>query len=323
MSIFEGGNVLAANGTAVYETCNNTNIGTNCAMEASDVVRGIVEHDCSIPSDVTSFAHALDVSRFDYDAIATFACEMGDCYPALASCRDDMTTCAESLSCDCANVFLSAVANLSSGFSVMSNGTELGAIRAAACCDDYNREAANLMNLEYCAFQESFVRMGSIFASSSDDVDAIKSSCSDRHACAGNVTEKLARMNAMGCDIRQKSDDAAKFLFYLNNSTDVGAIMNFVCDVSHECYDAAVAVVDTCSRDTIDAGGCTKAAPEDCFRSFIAMVDGISDEGRDVLLGFDSSIMDKISNAPRSWYHSSANIFVCLSVIFHMLSYIC
>jgi hypothetical protein len=318
IAIVERGNVLVADGMTVAETCV-TDPGPNCVEDASDVARGILEYDCAIAPDAIAFVSILNDSSGDYDAIAKFACEMGGCYPALVSCQDDMTTCAESLSCDCANDFLSVVSDMSPAFSGMLNATKLGMMRAAACCDDFNGEAGNLMNQDYCSFQESVVREGSLFAASGN-ITRIRSSCSVRSACVGNVTETLARMNDVGCDIRQESDDAAKFLFYLNNSTDIGAIMNFVCDVSDECYDAVEAVVEICSRDPIGDGGCTKSAPKDCFRSFIAMVDSISDEGRDVLLGFDSSIVDKISNAPHLRFHASANVIVCIGIIFHMFS---
>jgi hypothetical protein len=295
---------------------------------ALEVALGMDEYNCDIALANVTFANILRDSSDDFDAITSFACREG-CYPGMVTCQNNLSSCAESLSCDCATNFLSVVVDLSPVLVTSLdklNTTTLGQINAAACCDDFNGQAADLMNEGYCSLQEVIVREGSIFAGNATQ---IRSSCPERSSCVGNVTETLARMSDMGCDIRQKSDDAAKFLFYLNNSSDIGAIMNFICGVGGDCYDAVGDFVETCSRDPTEE--CTKLAPQDCFRSFLVMVNSMSDEGGDVFFGFDSSKsfhsfidtvnsipVDEISYAPRHWFHASTAVIVCISIMRHM-----
>ena len=166
---------------------------------------------------------------------------------------------------------------------------------------------------DHCSLQESIVHEGYIFAGSATQ---IQSTCAERHACVGNVTETLARMNDLGCEIKQESNDGVKFLYYANNSSDLGRIVNFVCG-GGDCYDEIRVAYETCAKNSTEE--CTKFAPADCSRSFFDMVYGLSDEGRDIFLGIDSAIMEKISSSA-IYFHASTSAIVLMC--FHFISFI-
>ena len=315
---FGRGDVLAADdddddGAAaallLAEACDPDRPGgfAACAGNASDIARGIDRYACGAAhaaaaavvaaNGVTSsFAHALRDSGDGIDAIASFACGERDCrHPATAT------------------NFSSLVGGMSPALRdwMKLNATALDRVRAAACCDDLNGEAANIMNESYCSLQESIVHEGYIFAGSATQ---IQSTCTERLACVGNVTETLVRMNDLGCEIKQESCDGAKFLYYVNNSSDLGRIVNFVCG-GGDCYDEIRVAYETCAQDSTEE--CAHFAAANCSRSFFVMVDGLSDEGRDVFLGIDSAIMEKISSAA-IYFHPSSSVIVCVFILFHL-----
>jgi len=297
----DGGGAAAA---ALAEACDPNRPGgfASCAGNASDVARGIDRYACAAAAAAASdvappFAHALRGSGDDIDAIASLACGERDCRrPATAAAN-----------------FSSLVGGLSPALGdwMKLNATPLDRVRAAACCDDLNGEAADIMNESYCSLQESIVREGYIFAGSPT---RIQSTCAERLACVGNVTETLVRMNDLGCEIKQESGDGAKFLYYVNNSSDLGRIVNFVCG-GGDCYDEIRVAYETCAQDSTEE--CTHFAAANCSRSFFVMVDGLSDEGRDVFLGIDSAIMEKISSAA-IYFHPTTSVIVCVFILFHV-----
>ncbi len=295
------GDALAGDGAAALaETCDPGRPGfAACAGKASDVARGIDRHACggsaAAAAANATFANALRGSGDDIDAIASLACGERDCHPAAD--------------------FSSLVGGLSPALRnwMMLNTTALDHVRAAACCGDLNGKAANHMNEGYCSLQKSIVHEGYIFAGSAAQIQL---TCAERLACVGNVTEILAQMNNLGCEIKQESADGAKFLYYVNNSSDLGRIVNFVCGGS-DCYDEIRVAYETCASSQDSTKECTKFATPDCSHSFFVMVDGLSDEGLGVFLGIDSAIMETISSAA-IYFNASSAVIVYVCILFHL-----
>lgn len=184
-------------------------------------------------------------------------------------------------------------------------------------CDALNAKAASLKNESYCSLYDSIIQYGTIFVGNSSDTQA---ACAYRHSCYGNFTEVVEEIdNTTGCKFQQDTDEMVTFMTELFNQRDILKTMtDFICD-NEECYSDVRAEVVGC-RDTYWVKKCdkTSTSPE-CFGSVLDMVDSLSEEDRDAVIGADWTILNSIKKAGEGGQTtndaSSLFGFVSLSVI--------
>lgn len=235
-------------------------------------------------------------------------------------------TCIEPLSCNCLTEFSSVTSNLSPTMKeslLKFNTTLLEQMRATTCCKDFNVEAANLIKMDYCYLHRAIVLEGSIFAGNDDETN---STCSEQFKCTDNISELLSKMKRDSCRVKQESDDIAESLYYVNITNDFEAITKFVCG-NRECYNAVKVVVESCAQNSNTTSDCTQSATLDCLRSFVTVVNGISDEGIEAYLGISEyemervipnwylAITDRIANMATTQTTTSV-ITTCISILF-------
>jgi hypothetical protein len=228
-------------------------------------------------------------------------------------------TCNEPLSCNCLTEFSSVTSNLSPTMKeslLKFNTTLLEKMRATTCCSDFNVEAANLIKMDYCSLHRAIVLEGSIFAGTNDEINV---TCNEQAACVGNITEVLSKMKQDNCRVKQESDDIAESLYYVNITTDFDAITKFICG-NRECYNAVKGVVESCTQNS------NTTATLDCLRSFMTVVNDISDEGSEVYLGISEYEMERVIP---NWYlamnerianmattQTTTSVIACISFVF-------
>jgi hypothetical protein len=228
-------------------------------------------------------------------------------------------TCNEPLSCNCLTEFSSVTSNLSPTMKeslLKFNTTLLEKMRATTCCSDFNVEAANLIKMDYCSLHRAIVLEGSIFAGTNDEINV---TCNEQTACVGNITEVLSKMKQDNCRVKQESDDIAESLYYVNITTDFDAITKFICG-NRECYNAVKGVVESCTQNS------NTTATLDCLRSFMTVVNDISDEGSEVYLGISEYEMERVIP---NWYlamnerianmattQTTTSVIACISFVF-------
>ena len=295
--IIEEGDILAGNNSTLAHSCVSTSERT-CVDNIIDISRGLITNDCTVTSANASFIAALDGTDDILYAISDFACEK-DCYIALKNCQRDKRLCGEgSLSCDCIINFLSIIDNLSpssrSGLLKMNDTTiqQMQEMVLQCECDALSDEAAMLKNESHCSLYESIIREGSIFAGSVKDV---QSTCAQRLACVGNVTEVAAKIRkTSGCDIQQKTDDLEQFIFALdNNHTDFEKMTSFICK-REDCYkDMRAAVVACRGPDSIESCG-NSSITRDCFDALNNMASNLTVNVEDDFIGVNLTILESI-----------------------------
>ena len=207
-------------------------------------------------------------------------------------------TCNEPLSCNCLTEFSSVTSNLSPTMKeslLKFNTTLLEQMRATTCCKDFNAEAANLITMDYCSLHRAIVLEGSIFAGTNDEINI---TCNEQFKCTGNISELLSKMKQDNCRVKQESDDIAESLYYVNITNDFEAITKFVCG-NRDCYNAVKVVVESCAQNSNTTSDCTQSATLDCLRSFMTVVNGISDEGTESYLGISEYEMERVIP---NWY---------------------
>mmetsp|Transcript_22974 Transcript_22974/g.49712 ORF Transcript_22974/g.49712 Transcript_22974/m.49712 type:complete len:571 (-) Transcript_22974:23-1735(-) len=311
--IVKDGDILAGDTAVLAETCNATT-EKNCVEDIVDIVGGFIEYYCPVTYANGPFIYSLHDSSEDYSAITDFACNT-DCYLELRTCQNDKS-CVESLSCDCMRDFLAIVEDLSpdSKEDLLKLDTstidQMQQAVGKCICDELNDKAADLQNESYCALHNSIVKEGFIFAGDSSD---ILSTCAERHACVGNVTETIAQISDLGCEIKQDTDYLAKFLYTVNNSSDFNVMTNFICNSGETllfepndgCYDEVKVIVEGCKTNATD--NCPESAKSDCLYTFIDMVERLSDDAKDDILGIDSALLGKIEQLQNATSNESAS----------------
>mmetsp|Transcript_14781 Transcript_14781/g.35578 ORF Transcript_14781/g.35578 Transcript_14781/m.35578 type:complete len:516 (-) Transcript_14781:616-2163(-) len=307
--IMKEGDFLAADDITIGDICE-ANAGKTCTVEnVAGIVDRSVEYNCTLTFVDDPLFHNLHEFNSDFKSITDFACDNNDCYSTLRTCQEgDNDSCVETLSCDCVRDFLSFIEYLSPNsrqdFLKLESSTidRMSHIVDKCACDELNADAAALQREGYCALHDSIVREKYVFAGNSTDV---RSTCNERHACVGSVTETLTRIGDGGCQFKQETDYLAKFLYNVNNNSDFDEMTRFVCDGSDEsmkpldantavsgCYEEVKAAVETCKSSSMD--DCAASASSRCLDAFISMVGRLSNDSRDDFLGIGSALLDTI-----------------------------
>lgn len=162
-------------------------------------------------------------------------------------------------------------------------------------CKALNVKAALLKNETYCSLYDSIIQYGTIFVG---NTSATRSACANRHACYGNFTEVVEEIdNTTGCTFQQDTDEMVTFMTELFNHRDILETMtDFICD-NEDCYSDIRSEVAGC-RDTYYIKTCDKTSTTPgCFESVMDMVDSLSEEDRDEVIGADFTLLNSIKRA--------------------------
>ena len=162
-------------------------------------------------------------------------------------------------------------------------------------CVVLNANAARLKNESYCSLYDSIIQYGTIFAGNVSDTTY---ACANRHACIGNFTEVMELINtADNCTFQQDTDEMVTFMTELYNNREIlGTMTDFICG-NETCYNDIRDEVAGC-RDTYWIKSCDKTSttPE-CFDSILDMVDSLSEEERDEVIGADWTLLNSMKRA--------------------------
>ena len=325
---------MAGNNSTLADTCDSSS-ETTCADEIIILANGLIMEDCPVTSANASFITSLDGTNDILHTISDLACDE-DCYRALQNCQKNDTLCEdESLSCDCIIGFMFILDNLSTSsksdlLKIDDNTVQKLQESFLQCkCDALNRKAATLQNETYCSLHDSIISDGSIFVGNLNDT---QSTCVQRSACVGNVTEVVGQIsNTTGCDLRQDTDELAQFFYTLDTSrTDLETMIDFIC-TKGDCYKDVRAVVVGCrGKNSIE--NCAKSSTTpDCFNTFIDMVDRLSEVGNESFIGANLTILKRIkaeeefreiNNAASLGVTVSMNVLIlCIVCIFSMMHF--
>jgi hypothetical protein len=174
-------------------------------------------------------------------------------------------------------------------------GQQSGQNATSKECDALNAKAASLKNETYCSLYDSIIQYGTIFVGNTTDT---QSACANRHACYENFSEVVEEIdNTTGCTFQQDTDEMVTFMTELFNHREILKTMtDFICD-NEDCYSDVRAEVVGC-RDTYWIKSCAKTSTTPgCFESVTEMVDSLSEEDRNEVIGADFTILNSIKKA--------------------------
>ena len=290
------GDILAGDDEVVSDTCSNTE-AQSCAEQVSTVVNGFIEYGCAVTNANSKFIYTLSGAKDTFDATTNLACNSSDedeCYSLLKTCQSDVTSCLESLSCACLRGFLSIINSMSPDSYedlIKLETTTLDTLQVSSgkCeCERLNEEAAALSTQDKCALHGNIISEESIFVTSENN---FQSTCVEPLGCVSSITNIVSNMdNHDGCSIKQKTDDMARFVYKVNDSSDLDRLALYICN-NGDCYNH---LRDNCAANSFDENDCIESTALQCLVSFISLVDSLSDEGREDFLGIESSRLDMI-----------------------------
>ena len=303
--IVQEGDFFVANELELADTCN-ANADRTCVEEAFHIISGSTDYGCTINfSDIPIF-YNLQNFKEDFNAITNFACNKSDCYTVLRNYQMGYLSL-QSLSCECMEDTVSIVGSLTPNskqnflkldpFVFNQIQDEVNKCR----CNALNNYAASFQQEGYCSLHDAILKGKYIFAG---DSTAIESTCAEPLSCVGNITEAVAQINmAENCELKQKTNYLAKFLYSLNNSTDFKSATQFICNNFESdtagCFHEVKASVESCKSDDATSD-CAKSVSSDCMEAFLNMVGRLSDDWKDDILSIESEIiqMMKPNEAP-------------------------
>eukprot|EP00581_Thalassiosira_minuscula_P007204 CAMPEP_0183706582 /NCGR_PEP_ID=MMETSP0737-20130205/3350_1 /TAXON_ID=385413 /ORGANISM="Thalassiosira miniscula, Strain CCMP1093" /LENGTH=520 /DNA_ID=CAMNT_0025934013 /DNA_START=250 /DNA_END=1812 /DNA_ORIENTATION=+ len=316
--------IFSGDNPVITDTCNGTP-DRNCVEDVVDTVDDFVDYGCEQITDANEdFIDALKENSEDIEKATGFACQNSECYSAIRTCgyyyQYDIT-CIKALSYQCKQDFLSTMESLSDEskrkFLKFDTSTindikaeiqqiqeEIQMNLALDKCEALNAKVASLQNETYCTLHNSILKGGHMFAGETTD---IQYTCLNQFACVEEVTEAVRQITAQGCEVKQSTDENAKFLYNLNNNTEWHKLTSFICNSDQDtsivqnggCYNEMKTVVEVCKDPAIE--NCAESARSDCLENFIDMVSDLSNDGKKYLLGIDDATLKRIESWKFWW----------------------